>query len=159
MLVLERGSLRLGVLVGAVQRIEGTLAVASRTRSCPRSGELVEWVTEDGRQLGLVDPEGLIERGVLLLTELRSRQEWRTGAMANRVLIADDAAFMREMLRDILTDGGYEVVGEAADGNEAVSAFAKHNPDLRDARHRDAAQERARGAARDRRGAIRARAW
>jgi two-component system chemotaxis response regulator CheY len=50
--------------------------------------------------------------------------------MANRVLIADDAAFMREMLRDILTDGGYEVVGEAADGNEAVSAFAKHNPDL-----------------------------
>ena len=50
--------------------------------------------------------------------------------MAKRVLIADDAAFMREMLRDILTDGGYEVVGEAADGNEAVSAFAKHNPDL-----------------------------
>lgn len=50
--------------------------------------------------------------------------------MANRVLIADDAAFMREMLRDILTDGGYEVVGEAADGNEAVSAFAKHQPDL-----------------------------
>ena len=50
--------------------------------------------------------------------------------MANRVLIADDAAFMREMLRDILTDGGYEIVGEAADGNEAVSAFAKHQPDL-----------------------------
>ena len=50
--------------------------------------------------------------------------------MAQRVLIADDAAFMREMLRDILTDGGYEVVGEASDGNEAVSAFAKHMPDL-----------------------------
>ena len=50
--------------------------------------------------------------------------------MAHRVLIADDAAFMREMLRDILTDGGYEIVGEAADGNEAVSAFAKHQPDL-----------------------------
>ena len=50
--------------------------------------------------------------------------------MANRVLIADDAAFMREMLRDILTDGGYEVVGEACDGNDAVSAFAKHQPDL-----------------------------
>ncbi|HTO09230.1 MAG TPA: two-component system response regulator, partial [Myxococcota bacterium] len=29
--------------------------------------------------------------------------------MAKRVLIADDAAFMREMLRDILTDGGYEI--------------------------------------------------
>jgi len=50
--------------------------------------------------------------------------------MAHRVLIADDAAFMREMLRDILTDGGYEIVGEAADGNEAVAAFAKHLPDL-----------------------------
>ena len=50
--------------------------------------------------------------------------------MAKRVLIADDAAFMREMLRDILTDGGYEIVAEAADGNEAVSAFAKHHPDL-----------------------------
>jgi two-component system chemotaxis response regulator CheY len=50
--------------------------------------------------------------------------------MAKRVLIADDAAFMREMLRDILTDGGYEIVAEAADGNEAVSAYAKHHPDL-----------------------------
>ena len=50
--------------------------------------------------------------------------------MAHRVLIADDAAFMREMLRDILTDGGYEIVGEAADGNEAVAAFAKYLPDL-----------------------------
>ena len=50
--------------------------------------------------------------------------------MAQRVLIADDAAFMREMLRDILTDGGYEIVGEAADGNEAVAAFARYLPDL-----------------------------
>jgi two-component system chemotaxis response regulator CheY len=50
--------------------------------------------------------------------------------MAHRVLIADDAAFMREMLRDILTDGGYEVVGEASDGNEAVSTYAKLHPDL-----------------------------
>jgi chemotaxis signal transduction protein len=84
MLVLERGSLRLGVLVGAVQRIEGTLALLENAE-LPRSGELVEWVTEEGRQLGLVDPEGLIERGVLLLTELRSRvavggeERWQTG--------------------------------------------------------------------------------
>src|SRR5262245_37506460 len=83
MLVLERGSLRLGVLVGAVQRIAETLSIAE-TADLPRTGELVEWVTEDGRQLGLVDPEGLIERGVLLLTEeLRSRlggqEPWQTG--------------------------------------------------------------------------------
>ena len=34
--------------------------------------------------------------------------------MSKRVLITDDAAFMREMLREILTEGGYEVVAEAA---------------------------------------------
>src|SRR5215470_16792268 len=46
MLVLERGSLRLGVLVGAVQRIEGTLALLEREEPA-RGGELVEWVSED----------------------------------------------------------------------------------------------------------------
>lgn len=50
--------------------------------------------------------------------------------MSKRVLIADDAAYMREMLRDILTQGGYTVVAEAADGDEAVEAFAEHTPDL-----------------------------
>jgi two-component system chemotaxis response regulator CheY len=50
--------------------------------------------------------------------------------MSKRVLIADDAAFMREMLRDILSDGDYEVVAEAADGTEAVEMFAEHTPDL-----------------------------
>ncbi len=50
--------------------------------------------------------------------------------MPNRVLIADDAAFMREMLRDILGGGDYEVVAEAADGAEAVEMFRAHAPDL-----------------------------
>ena len=50
--------------------------------------------------------------------------------MARRVLIADDAAFMREMLRDILCSAGFEVCAEAADGNEAVSCFEEHAPDL-----------------------------
>jgi two-component system chemotaxis response regulator CheY len=50
--------------------------------------------------------------------------------MSKRVLIADDAAFMREMLRDILSDGGYEVCAEAADGNEAVSGYAESHPDV-----------------------------
>jgi chemotaxis signal transduction protein len=82
MLVLERGSLRLGVLVGAVSRIEHDLA-RLRNQEEPRSGELVEWVTQDGRALGLVDPDGLIERGVLLLTEGRTKiggqESWHTG--------------------------------------------------------------------------------
>ena len=37
-----------------------------------------------------------------------------------RILIVDDAAFMRMMLKDILTKGGFEIAGEAADGNEAL---------------------------------------
>lgn len=47
-----------------------------------------------------------------------------------RILIADDAAFMRMMLRNILTDAGHEVVGEAEDGAQAVEVFSKLTPDL-----------------------------
>lgn len=50
--------------------------------------------------------------------------------MSKRVLIADDAAFMREMLRDILTEGGFEIAAEAIDGNEAIELFQEHSPDL-----------------------------
>ncbi len=50
--------------------------------------------------------------------------------MSKRVLITDDAAFMREMLREILTEGGYEVVAEAADGNETLDCFREHRPDV-----------------------------
>ena len=50
--------------------------------------------------------------------------------MSKRVLIVDDAAFMREMLRDILADSGYEVAGEATDGEQAVSMFREISPDL-----------------------------
>lgn len=46
------------------------------------------------------------------------------------VLIVDDAAFMRMMLKDILTKGGYEIAGEAGDGNEAVAKYAELKPDL-----------------------------
>ncbi|MFI5317653.1 MAG: chemotaxis protein CheW [Myxococcota bacterium] len=82
MLVLERGSLRIGVLAGAVQRIERAPALLERS-DAPRGGELVEWVTEGDTALGLVDPDGLIERGILLLTELRGRvggqEPWQSG--------------------------------------------------------------------------------
>lgn len=50
--------------------------------------------------------------------------------MGNRVLIADDATFMRMLLRDILTSNGYEVIGEAVDGAEAISLYKKQKPDL-----------------------------
>ncbi|MEE8314276.1 MAG: response regulator [Myxococcota bacterium] len=50
--------------------------------------------------------------------------------MSRSVLISDDAAFMREMLRDILTEGGFDIAAEAIDGNEAIELFQEHSPDL-----------------------------
>ena len=50
--------------------------------------------------------------------------------MAQRILVVDDAAFMRMMLKDILTKGGYEVCGEAADGVEALAKYNELKPDL-----------------------------
>ncbi len=50
--------------------------------------------------------------------------------MSERILIVDDAAFMREMLCDLLTEEGYQIAAQAADGDEAVAAYAEHSPDL-----------------------------
>ena len=47
-----------------------------------------------------------------------------------RVLVADDASFMRQMIRDIIDQEGFEVVGEAADGVEVVEKFTELTPDL-----------------------------
>ncbi len=47
-----------------------------------------------------------------------------------KVLIVDDAAFMRMILKDILSKAGYEIVGEAANGNEALDHYNKSKPDL-----------------------------
>jgi two-component system chemotaxis response regulator CheY len=47
-----------------------------------------------------------------------------------RVLIADDASFMRQMIREIIEPEGYEVVGEATDGMEAVEQYEQLHPDL-----------------------------
>ena len=50
--------------------------------------------------------------------------------MAPTVLIVDDALFMRMMIRDILSKDGFEVVGEAENGVEAVERFKEMRPDL-----------------------------
>jgi two-component system chemotaxis response regulator CheY len=50
--------------------------------------------------------------------------------MAKSVLICDDAAFMRVMIKDILTKNGYEVAGEAENGLKAVEKYNETKPDL-----------------------------
>nr|WP_318540850.1 response regulator [Terribacillus saccharophilus] len=47
-----------------------------------------------------------------------------------KILIVDDAKFMRKTLSGLLTENNYEIVGEAADGHEAVSQFRKTEPDI-----------------------------
>jgi two-component system, chemotaxis family, chemotaxis protein CheY len=46
------------------------------------------------------------------------------------VLIADDAAFMRMMIKNILSEAGYEIAGEAENGAIAVSKYKELKPDL-----------------------------
>ena len=50
--------------------------------------------------------------------------------MAKNILICDDAAFMRMMIKDILTKNGYNVVGEAENGAKAVEKYQELKPDL-----------------------------
>jgi two-component system chemotaxis response regulator CheY len=50
--------------------------------------------------------------------------------MAKSVIVVDDAAFMRATLRDIFSRNGYEVLGEARNGIEAVALFTTKRPDL-----------------------------
>ena len=48
----------------------------------------------------------------------------------SKVLIVDDAAFMRMMIKDILEKNGFEVVGEANNGLKAVELYKKESPDV-----------------------------
>ena len=50
--------------------------------------------------------------------------------MAKNILICDDAAFMRMMIKDILTKNGYTVAGEAENGLKAVEKYNEVKPDL-----------------------------
>lgn len=47
-----------------------------------------------------------------------------------RVLVTDDASFMRMMMKQILSQGGHEVVAEAANGQEAIEQYTTHQPDV-----------------------------
>ena len=50
--------------------------------------------------------------------------------MAKNILICDDASFMRMMIKYILTKNGYNIAGEAENGQKAVEKYAELKPDL-----------------------------
>ncbi len=50
--------------------------------------------------------------------------------MSGTVLVCDDALFMRTMVKDILTQAGFTVLGEAENGQQAVEQYARLKPDL-----------------------------
>ena len=50
--------------------------------------------------------------------------------MSGTVLVCDDALFMRTMVKDILTQAGFSVVGEAENGLQAVEQYSRLKPDL-----------------------------
>ena len=50
--------------------------------------------------------------------------------MAKRILLVDDAAFMRKMIKDTLSKNGYTDLHEAVDGADAVEKFTELKPDL-----------------------------
>lgn len=47
-----------------------------------------------------------------------------------RVLIVDDSAFMRKLLKNILFSAGFDIAGEAENGKQALEMYAKLKPDL-----------------------------
>jgi len=50
--------------------------------------------------------------------------------LAKKIMIVDDAAFMRMMIKNILVKNGYDVVGEAENGRQAVGLYTDTKPDL-----------------------------
>ena len=50
--------------------------------------------------------------------------------MGKNILVCDDAAFMRMMIKDILTKNGYNIAGEAENGQKAVEKYNETKPDL-----------------------------
>jgi two-component system, chemotaxis family, chemotaxis protein CheY len=47
-----------------------------------------------------------------------------------RLLVVDDALFMRKMISGVAVEAGWEVVGEASNGAEAIALYQEHHPDL-----------------------------
>ena len=79
---------------------------------------------------GRIWVESTLGQGATFQMELPIRAEFRKGhRMTKRILVVEDQADLRGILRDLLTGSGYEVV-EAADGGEGVAKAKSERPDL-----------------------------
>ena len=50
--------------------------------------------------------------------------------MSKKVLIVDDSLYMRTVIKDALEEGGYEIAGQAANGEEAIDLAFELQPDI-----------------------------
>ena len=50
--------------------------------------------------------------------------------MAKQILVVDDSSFMRDRIKKVLTESGYNIIGEAKDGAEAISKYSELKPDF-----------------------------
>ena len=149
--VAEDGSLQLEVEqvlglqhgAGAVAELEAPPAPALADEPAMADPEMAEPEPEVAEAVTLEAEE-------VPQAEPDPQQKARRCDMA-RVLVVDDAAFMRKMVSDVLLGGGHEVVGEAGDGVEAVAALPGAASRGDHARHHDAREGRPLGPARDHR--------
>ena len=80
------------------------------------------------RYWALEDEKKKIQNAIDLLSE-KIKEKMEGSNMNKKILLADDSAFMRMMCKDILTKNGYEIVGEASDGNEAFDLYKSLKPE------------------------------
>ena len=115
-----------------VDRVLGLVdGAAARSGSGRRAEPVAERRPLDGRHVaggGCAAPGGAGSEGDRRRT--RAGRVKYGGTEMARVLVADDASFMRQMIREIVEAEGHEVVGEASDGDEAVEEWKRLQPDV-----------------------------
>ena len=115
-----------------------------------QNGLYLSQLSEKGLELQIAPPEyargGVLKGHVALRTPLSlpignydiaiavspcfEERACPSGRRKARIVVADDSAVSRCLLKNILTDAGYEIAGEAADGKTAIAQYLEHRPDL-----------------------------
>ena len=81
------------------------------------------------RYWALENEKNKIQNAIDGLTEI-IKQKLGGSKMNKKIMTADDSAFMRMMLKEILTKDGYDIIGEAANGQEAFDMYKDLKPEL-----------------------------